>query len=196
MKIIALAYNFKGLGKDTSKQPFFFFKNPDSIIGDGDIIKIPRRQHVWPEVELALRVAQDNRFDGIAIANDITIMNHDDRDVHLAYSKGLDTFLPMGEWVHTFDLDWVIRRCKMYLTVNDTRVQTGSLSEMLWKPLQAFDRISKYLTFHPGDILLMGTCYHNHYPLRDGDKIYMEIEDYELEGGFRVGSLTNKVVEV
>ncbi|KKL03923.1 hypothetical protein LCGC14_2621290, partial [marine sediment metagenome] len=41
MKIVALAYNYKGLGKDTSKEPFFFFKNPDSIIGDGETIRIP-----------------------------------------------------------------------------------------------------------------------------------------------------------
>jgi 2-keto-4-pentenoate hydratase/2-oxohepta-3-ene-1,7-dioic acid hydratase in catechol pathway len=67
---------------------------------------------------------------------------------------------------------------------------------MLWKPDQAYHRICKYITFNPGDILLMGTCYHNHYPLRDGDKIYMEIEDDELDDGFRVGSLTNPVVEI
>lgn len=193
MKIIALAYNYEGLGLDTSKEPFFFFKNPDSIIGDGETIVIPRRKHVWPEVELALRIGEDHRFDAIAIANDVTMMNYGDRDVHLAYSKGLNTFLPMSEWVEDFDLDYVIRTCNMYSSVNDVRVQTGMLSAMNWEPLQALHRISKYLTFKPGDILLMGTCYHNHYPIREGDTIYMDIE---LEGDFHVGSLTNKVVEI
>ena len=196
MKIVALAYNFKGLGKDTSKEPFFFFKNPDSIIGDGEHIVIPRRRHVWPEVELALRMGEDHQFDAIAIANDVTAMNVEGRDNHLAYSKGMNTFLPMSPWVTDFSLGHVLLRCGMFLTVNETRVQTGLLNDMLWKPYDALHRIAKYISFNPGDILLMGTCFHNHYPLRDGDTIYMDIEDDKLKNGFRVGSLTNAVVEV
>lgn len=193
MKIVALAYNYKSLGDIAKKYPFFFFKNPDSIIGPSDTIKIPRRWHVWPEVELALRIGKDEYFDAIAIASDVTAKNVEGRDVHLAFSKGMDTFLPMSEWVEDFDLDEVMRSCLMYTSVNDVMVQTDHLGNMLMKPKKAYVYINNHMLWEPGDILLMGTCYHNHYPLRDGDKIYMDIDN---GNGLKVGSLSNKVVEV
>ena len=197
MKIVALAYNFGSLGNQSKKHPFFFFKNPDSVIGPSDTIRIPKRWHVWPEVELALRIGKDEGFDAIAVANDVTAMNVEGRNVHLALSKGMDTFLPMSEWIEDFNLNYILQNCGMYTTVNDMRVQTGKLKDMIWKPIAAYEYISKYMSLNPGDILLMGTCYHNHYPLRDGDKIFMDIDDNGDPGNdFSVGSLNNKVVEV
>lgn len=196
MKIVALAYNFKSLGDVAKKYPFFFFKNPDSIIGPSDTIKIPRRWHVWPEVELALRIGKDKYFDAIAVANDVTAKNVEGRDVHLAFSKGMDTFLPMSEWLEDFDLDWALRHADMYTAVNGVRVQTGKLIEMLWKPRDAYVRVSKFMTWKPGDILLMGTCYHDHYPLRDGDVVETDIIIDNDYGGLEIGITTNKVVEI
>ena len=196
MKIVALAYNWKGLGKDTSKEPFFFFKNPDSIIGPLDEILIPRRKEVWPEVELALRIGPDGKsFDAITVANDVTARNVEGRDVHLAYSKGMDTFLPMGTWKTEFDLDNVWRYCDMYTAVNGVRTQTGRLCDMIWKPTEAFQRISKYMLFAPGDILLSGTCLHHHYPLRDGDMVECDIYTDE-PCDIMVGVTGNKVREI
>ena len=197
MKVVALAYNFASLGNQSKKHPFFFFKNPDSIIGPGDTIKIPKRWHVWPEVELALRIGGDEYFDAVAVANDVTAMNVEGRNVHLALSKGMDTFLPMSEWVEDFSLANIFQSCGMYTTVNDRRVQTGELRDMTWKPIKAYRYINDYMLWEPGDILLMGTCYHEHYPLRDGDKIFMDIDDGRDPGeAFSVGSLNNKVIEV
>ncbi len=193
MKVVALAYNFGSLGNQSKKHPFFFFKNPDSVVDGGATIRIPKRWHVWPEVELALRIGNNKFFDAIAVANDVTAMNVEGRNVHLALSKGMDTFLPMSEWVEDFDLGYVLRSCGMYTSVNDTRVQTGRLDAMLWKPKDAYDYISKYMEFKPGDILLMGTCFHKHYPLRDGDKVHIDVDD---GNGCSVGSLSNPVVEI
>lgn len=193
MKIVALAFNYKSLGDVAKNYPFFFFKNPDSIIGPSDTIKIPRRWHVWPEVELALRIGKDEYFDAIAVANDVTAKNVEGRDVHLAFSKGMDTFLPMSEWVEDFDLDEVMRSCNMYTSVNARRVQTDHLGNMLWGPKKAYVYINNYMLWEPGDILLMGTCYHKHYPLRTGDTVRMDIDN---GNGLSVGSLSNKVIEV
>lgn len=193
MKVVALAYNFASLGNQSKNHPFFFFKNPDSIIGSSDTIRIPKRWHVWPEVELALRIGDEKYFDAVAIANDVTAMNVEGRNVHLALSKGMDTFLPMSEWIEDFDLDHLLRSCGMYTSVNDTRIQTGRLRDMIRNPKEAFLYIDKFMKLKPGDIMLMGTCYHKHYPLRDGDKIFMDIDD---GNGLTVGSLNNRVEEV
>jgi 2-keto-4-pentenoate hydratase/2-oxohepta-3-ene-1,7-dioic acid hydratase in catechol pathway len=198
MKIVALAYNYKGLGEDTTEEPFIFFKNPDSIIGKGDEIRIPKRWHVWPEVELALRIGANHEngelFDAIAVANDVTAANIGNRDMHLAFSKGMDTFLPISDWITEFDLDHILRSCKMYSAVNSVRTQTGWLSEMIHSPSRVYYHLAGLLSLKQGDILLMGTCFHKHYALRDGDLVGCDI--YSEEAGITVGALRNKVVEV
>lgn len=188
MKIVALAYNYEGLDPPVGNAPFVFFKNPDSIIAWNEDIRIPKRSHVWPEVELALRVGGKD-FDAVAVANDVTADLTKGRDVHIAMSKGLDTFLPMSPWVEIDGYSVSDFREKLMEThVNDDQIQVGFVDGMKYQPVSFLNYLKGFLTMKAGDILLMGTCRHDRYPLRDGDSVQVKIDG--------IGSCTNKVIEV
>ncbi|HUJ60339.1 MAG TPA: fumarylacetoacetate hydrolase family protein, partial [Kofleriaceae bacterium] len=128
-KILALGYNYKDLFADpaartsarephytdTGFEPVLFLKGPNSLAAPGAAIALGELAEVWVEVEIAAvlgRRARDLRdaaaardaVFGVTIGNDITAQNVLGRDWHLARSKSLDGFCPLGpELARGFD---------------------------------------------------------------------------------------------
>ena len=197
-KVIALAYNYKDLvgdGRDEFDEPLIFLKSPSSIILQPSPIVIPPLiSRVWVEIELAFVVRQEARFVpadqaaeyilGYTIANDVTALNVFGRDHHLARSKGLDTFCPVGPW-----LENDIKTDDLFLTtiVNGQVTQSSSTRNRILDDAEALSLISQFITLAPGDLVLTGT------PAGAMDSIVQPGDCAELSIA-GLGKLTNPIV--
>ena len=108
-KIIGLGLNFKECYSDGQfpSEPIMFLKGPNTLIGHKQKIVYPKNiNYAWAEAELVIVIkskaksisqqeAKDYIF-GHTIGNDITAENIYNRDHHLARSKSIDTFAPIG----------------------------------------------------------------------------------------------------
>ena len=142
--VIGLAYNYKDLVgfSDNYQEPLIFFKSPASVIGSKDTICIPSRlkqvDRVWVEVELAIVLRKylfkatlsdlDDAILGVTIANDVTANNVDNRDHHLARSKSLPTFCPIGDYLIQ---DLNTNSLQMTTIINGITTQKGNTSNRI-----------------------------------------------------------------
>jgi 2-keto-4-pentenoate hydratase/2-oxohepta-3-ene-1,7-dioic acid hydratase in catechol pathway len=191
-KVIALAFNYRDLIEDERPgygYPAIFMKSPTSVIHSGEDIRIPPPLHgkVWAEVELAFRYDIAGRF-FYGVANDVSAFNVNNMDVHLAFSKAVDTFCPIQSFFRLYKSPLELIGRRMTTTINGKLVQEGNTKDMWYKPLQALDFIRQYITVRPHDLILTGTCKHDKTILQDGDFVEVSIEG--------LGSVKNRVVYV
>jgi len=179
-KILAFGYNYRDLFKDKAAkarenephfsdvgfEPVVFLKSPNCIAAPEAAIQFPNFvSEVWVEVEVAVVIgkkakdiqtekeAKDVLF-GLTIGNDITALNISGRDWHLARSKALDGFCPIGpELVRGFDDS----NCKMTTLVNERLSQSSESGQRILNSLQSIIFASKLMTLEPGDVILTGT---------------------------------------
>jgi 2-keto-4-pentenoate hydratase/2-oxohepta-3-ene-1,7-dioic acid hydratase in catechol pathway len=209
-KILALAYNFKDLFADPAArtssreahytdpgfEPLLFLKGPNSLAGPNDAIEIPQAHEVWVEVEVTavigkrarnLRSADEARdaVFGVTIGNDVTALNVLGRDWHLARSKALDHFCPIGpELVRNFD----DRDRRLSTTVSGRMTQSSTTANRVLDTYDAVALASRIMTLEPGDVLLTGTPAGARQSLvRGGDVVRLEIEG--------LGTLSNVITE-
>jgi 2-keto-4-pentenoate hydratase/2-oxohepta-3-ene-1,7-dioic acid hydratase in catechol pathway len=185
-----------------------FFQNVDAIIGPDDDIVYPEglTKELDYELELAIVIGKSGKFFGPAEAagyiagytvfNDITARDIQRREMRsgvFSFSKGIDTFCPIGPWIVTADEIPDPHKLAMRLRVNGDVRQAGTTSDMLISipHLVAFHSPQGYSA---GDIITTGTIsgvaavQKNPFDfyLRPGDRIEAEIEG--------VGVLRNTVV--
>ena len=196
-KVLGLAYNYKGLvGEKTSyDEPLFFFKSQTGLIGHkGCVIYPDFAKKVWQEVELAIVIKNkgknipvgeaDKYILGYTCGNDITCENILNRDWHLARSKGLDTFCPLGPFL-VKGVSAENLRLRSY--INDKITQDSYTSDRIISDRETVSLLSRYVTLCPGDVIMTGT------PegavdaiISPGDIIKVEIEN--------IGVLVNHVI--
>ncbi|MBI4432070.1 MAG: fumarylacetoacetate hydrolase family protein [Candidatus Omnitrophica bacterium] len=185
--VIALAYNYKDLVGPKKKfdEPLIFFKSPRGVILSGQPIRIPQGiDTVWVEVELAFVIKKRARHVpvsrardyilGYTIANDVTAENIHGRDWHLARSKGLETFCPVGPFLAT-DLD--TRDLALSTRINERITQKSTTANRILNDSQALSLITRFFTLEPGDLVLTGTPAGARQSLvKPGDEVRMTIE--------------------
>jgi 2-keto-4-pentenoate hydratase/2-oxohepta-3-ene-1,7-dioic acid hydratase in catechol pathway len=150
------------------RQPVIFSKPPTSVIGPDDAIvhnaKITK-QLDW-EVELAAiigtRAKGVAREDALKYVFGYTVcIDMSARDCRRAgqwiYSKGQDTFAPMGPCVVTADEIPDPQTLDLWLTVNGVEKQRSNTAYMLFKVDELVADISQGITLEPGDIIATGT---------------------------------------
>lgn len=167
-KVLALAYNYKSLigSARSPEEPLFFFKSITGLVGSGARVAIPDFvERVWVEVELALVIgragyripeAEAHRHVlGHTVGNDVTAINIHGRDHHLARSKGLDGFCPLGPCLLPGmpAPDLVIET-----RINGRITQSGNTGDRILGDAAAVALLSRYVTLEPGDVILTGTC--------------------------------------
>lgn len=153
---------------DLPKQPIIFSKPPTSVIGpDEPILHNARitQQLDW-EIELAAIIgttAKGVARDG-ALAHVFgytVIIDMSARDCRRAgqwiYSKGLDSFAPMGPCIVTADEIPNPQTLDLWLSVNGVEKQRSNTSHMLFKVDELIADISQGITLEPGDIIATGT---------------------------------------
>jgi len=153
---------------DLPRQPVIFSKPPTSVIGPDEPIyhnKDITQQLDW-EVELgavigstAKGVAREealNHVFGYTVLIDMSA-----RDCRRAgqwiYSKGQDSFAPMGPVLVTADEIPDPQTLDLYLTVNGVEKQRSNTAFMLFKVDELIADISAGITLEPGDIIATGT---------------------------------------
>lgn len=154
--------------KELPKQPVVFSKPPTTVIGPGDAIEhnaLITQQLDW-EVELAViigatcrRVGEDEAMSkvfGYTVLNDISA-----RDCRRAgqwiFSKGQDTYAPMGPYIVTADEIADPHNLDLWLKVNGKIKQNSNTRHMLFKIPALIADISSAITLEPGDIIATGT---------------------------------------
>lgn len=205
--IYGVGLNFKDHAKqqgyELPSEPFIFLKNPRSVIGAGESVRLavdePGRYEV--ETELAVRIGARLRFagletaeasiDALAVANDFS-----DRALQRAnqvsLGKGSEGFCPLGPWLPV-SAETRVSSVRIIRTwIGDELVQEGSTSEMIYSPAEILSFISRYVALEPGDVVLTGTPGGTPIGLRRGLSVRPgDIVTSEIEG---IGRLSNPVL--
>ena len=195
-KVLAVGRNYAAhaaeLGNDVPERPLIFLKPSTSVIGTGDLIRLPvDSRQVEHEAELALvigRVAKDVPRDralevvfGYTCANDVTARDQQREDGQFTRAKGYDSFCPIGPWIQTdFDPSAVRVRC----LVNGEVTQDGNTRDMIFDIATIVSFMSHVMTLVPGDVILTGTP-EGVGPIVDQDTVTVAIDG--------IGELVNPV---
>ena len=153
---------------DLPKQPVVFSKPPTAVIGPGDSIQHNAKmtQQLDWEVELAViigtratRVPKEGALAhvfGYSVMNDISARDNR-RAGQWIFSKGQDTFAPLGPCIVTADEIPDPQNLDLWLTVNGVEKQRSNTQHMLFKVDDLISDLSTGITLEPGDIIASGT---------------------------------------
>ncbi len=185
-----------------------FFQNVDAIIGSDDEIVYPEglTRELDYELEMAIVIGKPGKFfdadqaeehiAGFTVFNDITARDIQRKEMEsgvFSFSKGIDTFCPIGPWIVTKDEVPDMHNLAMQLRVNGQVRQRGNTNQtrIRWPHLVAYHSPQ---VFSAGDLITTGTISGVaavqpdpfEFYLRPGDEIEAEIEG--------IGVLRNKVI--
>ncbi|MET4575342.1 fumarylacetoacetate hydrolase family protein [Ottowia thiooxydans] len=154
--------------KELPKQPVIFSKPPTAVIGPDDAIEhnaAITQQLDW-EVELAVvigrrakRVTDEKALDhvfGYTVLNDISARDNR-RAGQWIYSKGQDTYAPLGPVIVTADELADPHNLNLSLKVNGVEKQNSNTRHLLFNINHLIADISAAITLEPGDIIATGT---------------------------------------
>jgi 2-keto-4-pentenoate hydratase/2-oxohepta-3-ene-1,7-dioic acid hydratase in catechol pathway len=199
-KVVAIGKNYAehaaemvtGDDPTAPEKPLIFLKPSTSVIGPGDVIRLPIESEVVHfEGELAVVISQpakdvprERAYDvvlGYMCANDVSARDLQKADGQWTRAKGFDSFCPLGPWIETV-LD--PRDLRLTTTVNGDIKQDGRTSQLVHDIPTLIAYASRIMTLLPGDVIITGTPA-GVGPIVDGDTVTVEIEG--------IGALTNTV---
>ncbi|MGS2726801.1 fumarylacetoacetate hydrolase family protein [Psychroserpens sp. BH13MA-6] len=175
MKLICIGRNYtdhiKELANEKPTDPVVFLKPDTSILLKKQPFFIPDfSEDVHYEVEVLVKINRVGKhiakkfahkyYDEIGLGIDFTA-----RDLQAQLkakglpwekAKGFDGAAVVGEWLSKEDFD-DINNINFSLHKNDSEVQRGNTSLMLWKIDEIIEYVSKYFTLKIGDIIFTGT---------------------------------------
>ncbi len=205
-KIVCVGLNYRDHAQEQGvalpERPLLFAKWPNTLIGDGDEIRIPAiTQQVDYEAELgvvigrrASRVPVDDALDvvgGYVVANDVSARDLQFSDGQWVRGKSLDTFLPVGELVPASEVpDPQALRIRAIL--NGETLQDSTTANMVFGVAEIVAFVSQAITLAEGDLIVTGTpagvgAFRDPPVwLQPGDEITIAIDG--------LGSITNPVV--
>jgi fumarylpyruvate hydrolase len=188
------------MGGDPKREPpFFFQKNPESLVHDGGRFPYPRRsQDVHHEIELVVALGAGGSAVPVARALDLVF----------GYAVGLDmTRRDLQAEAKKLGRPWEVAKAFEHaapcsalnpaaaighpdrgvirLDVNGEERQEGDLSQMIWSVPEVIAELSTLFDLAPGDLIYTGTPA-GVGPVRRGDALVGSIE--------RVGRLAIAVV--
>ena len=191
---------------DPRQNPYMFLKLPNTIIADGEAIRIPpQRPNLDWECELAVvvsrtasRVAVEDAEDyifGYTLENDVSDRGGrgDGRmGTDWFLQKNHDTFAPFGPYIVPKEFVPDPLNLKQTLTLSGTVMQDSNTGNMTHDIYDMLSYVSYIITMQPGDVYALGspsgvgTARETPIYMEDGDVAVCEIEG--------IGRLTNPVV--
>ncbi len=190
--------------QDLPSRPVLFSKPATAVVGPGEPIRHNgnmTQQLDW-EVELAVvigkrafQVSEDDALTyvvGYTITNDISARDQR-RSGQWFYSKGQDSYAPLGPWVVTADEIADPQALDVSLRVNGAVKQKSNTRHMLFSIRQLIADITAGMTLEPGDVIAtgspsgVGAAQEPPQYLQPGDVVELEIEG--------IGRLWNPVVD-
>lgn len=170
-------------GSVATEEPVLFLKPPSAVIGDGDVILLPRQsERVDYEGELVAVIGDRLRnatpaaalaaVRGYCCGNDVTARDLQARDGQWTRAKGFDTFAALGP--HLVD-DLDVSDLALTTRVNGEVRQSSRTSLLITPVAELLAFISTVMTLEPGDAVYTGTPA-GVGPLAPGDVVEVEIE--------------------
>ena len=159
------------MGHDPSKEaPFFFQKNPDNLVLDGNFPYPSQSHDVEHEIELVVALkkggdnltrdeAEDCVF-GYGVGLDMTR-----RDLQAELKKAGRSWETAKAFEHSAPCTHIIEKSQtkpmnegaITLTINGEPRQSGNLDQMIWKIPDMISYLSQLFTLQAGDIIMTGT---------------------------------------
>lgn len=192
-KILALGKNFREhaaeFGEAVPEEPLFFDKLPETLSAHrAEVVVRPWYDgRVDHEAELCVVVGLGGRdiavedalehVAGYTVANDLTARSLQGSDRKQQYpwfrSKNMDGFCPLGPCFVPRDF-FDLSDAEVTATVNGEVRQRASTRDLVVDVPNAIAWLSRHLTLHPGDLILMGTPA-GVGPLVDGDRVVCSV---------------------
>ncbi len=206
-KIVCVGLNYRDHAEEQGvglpERPLLFAKWPNTLIGDGDPIRIPAiSKNVDYEAELgvvigrrASGVAAADALDfvqGYVVANDVSGRDLQFSDGQWVRGKSLDTFLPVSDLVPAAEVPDP-QALPIRAILNGQVMQDSTTANMVFGVADIVAFVSQAITLEPGDLIITGTpagvgAFRDPKVwLQPGDEITIEIDG--------LGSITNPVVE-
>jgi fumarylpyruvate hydrolase len=177
MKIFAVGMNYEAhcheLHEKESlpKEPVIFLKPDSALLKDGKPFFIPDfSSQVEYETELVVRINRLGKniasrfayryYDAVTVGIDFTA-----RDLQIKLrsegkpweiSKGFDSSAVIGDFISVDEFK-DLQNIDFHLNINDTEVQKGNSSDMIFKIDEIIAYISQFYTLKIGDLLFTGT---------------------------------------
>lgn len=198
-KVVCIGLNYRDHAAETGaaipERPVVFMKDPSTVVGPFDDVRIPRGSSAtdW-EVELGVVIGSTCRYlaspaealahvAGYAVSHDVS-----ERVFQLELSpqwdlgKSCETFNPLGPWLVTADEVPEPQALGLRLAVNGARRQDGRTANMIFDVAYLVWYLSQYMVLEPGDLVNTGTPagvalgLPDHPYLRAGDVVRLEID--------------------
>lgn len=202
-KIVALGLNYALHAKEGNfqvpKEPIIFVKAGSSVVGPGEVVKIPRGMgRMDHEVELAVVIGKQatgvkkkdagKYIAGYTVCNDVTARDLQMSDIEKKHpwfrSKSFDTFTPMGPWIVTADAIKTPLRLNVECRVNGKIRQRANTRDLVFDIPTIIQFVTRHIILEPGDVISTGTP-EGIGPLKGGDTVVCRVE--------QVGELRNPV---
>ena len=178
-RVIAQMTNFESHVRDSGMDPktvplTFFRKSSASISGPfDDIVKPGHVRFLDYEVEIGLVIGRDipvgthlsendlaDAIAGLVITNDVSARDIQLPQTQFYEAKSYPTFTPVGPELVLVDGDDLKRfgDLRLTLSVNGSQRQNATVEgDMLYRPLQALQSLTRFQDLAAGDLILTGT---------------------------------------
>ncbi|MBI3224313.1 MAG: fumarylacetoacetate hydrolase family protein [Mycolicibacterium cosmeticum] len=178
-RVVAQMTNFESHVRDAGMDPktvplTFFRKSSASISGPfDDIVKPEHVRFLDYEVEIGLIIGRDipvgttlsesdlpGAIAGLVITNDVSARDIQLPQTQFYEAKSYPTFTPTGPELVLLDGDELKRfgDLRLRLTVNGSERQNATVEgDMLYRPLQALQSLTRFQDLAIGDLVLTGT---------------------------------------
>ena len=159
------------MGHDPNREPpFFFQKNPDNVITDGQFPYPAKSSDVHHEIELVVALARggdnipaEKALDcvyGYAVGLDMTRRDLQGEAKKMGrpweVGKAFEASAPCGPLVPASKIGHPSKGA-VWVDVNGQRRQTGDLSQLIWNIPETIAYLSGLFTLAAGDLIMTGT---------------------------------------
>lgn len=206
-KILAIGMNYadhiKEMGRELPERQVWFNKLPNTVIGPGEAIPVPRvSAQVDYEAELVVVIGARCRHVapgrvhevvfGATCGNDVSVRDWQRATPQWLLGKSFDGHAPMGPALVTREALGDLQALDIACRVNGETRQSSNTREMVFSIADQIALVSQVMTLEPGDVIFTGTpagvaAGHANPPwLKPGDRVTVEIAG--------IGVLENPVV--
>ena len=199
MKIICIGRNYLDhaaeLGNPVPSEPMFFLKPDSSVLHKRHAFYIPDwTDEVHYEVELVVKIHKRGKaiqtkyasryYTEVGLGIDFTARDVQSKLKAAGHpwekAKSFDGSAVVSEEFISLDrLDKSIQNLHFDLSLNGTKVQIGSTSDMIFKVDDLISYISQFMTLKTGDLIFTGTP-SGVGPIKSGDKITGSLEGFQM----------------
>ncbi len=178
------------MGCDPDREPpFFFQKNPDTVVPNGGKCPYPdKSSDVHHEIEMVIALSsggtdipKESAMEcvyGYAVGIDMTRRDLQGQAKKMGrpweVGKAFESSAPCGAVVPASRIGHP-QRGAVWLDVNDQRRQSGDLEQLIWKTPEIIGYLSGLFKLAPGDLIYTGTPA-GVGPVQQGDRLHGAVE--------------------